>query len=86
MPAAREAVAIRADKAQLCLGAAPSHVHVERKIAGAKRDMPNARGRCKDPVDVGEATRCLDNRDQVDRPGRQVLLALQLRQEPIDRG
>jgi len=76
----------RASKAQLGLGAAPRHVHVEGKITGAERDMPNARAGCKDPVEVGEATRCLDDRDQIDRPRGQVLLALQLRQEPIDRG
>ena len=75
-----------ASKAQLGLGAAPRHVHVEGKITSAKRDMSNARAGCKDPVEVGEATRCLDDRDQIDRPVYQSLLAFQLRQEPIDRG
>ena len=86
MPAARDAVAIRAGKGQLCLGAAPRHVHVEGKITGAKRDMSNARAGGKDPIEVGEAARRLDDRDQIDRPRRQVLLLLQLGQEPTDRG
>jgi hypothetical protein len=73
-------VAIRAGKGQLCLGAAPRHVHVEGKITGAKRDMPDTGAGCQDHVEVGETTRRLDDRDQIDGPGCQLLLALQLRQ------
>jgi hypothetical protein len=32
-----------AGKGQLCLSPAPRHVHVERKIASAERDMPDPR-------------------------------------------
>src|SRR6185437_2929710 len=35
---------------------------------------------------VGETTRRLDDRDQIDSPEYKALLALQLRQEPVDRG
>jgi len=59
----------RASKAQLGLGAAPRHVHVEGKITGAKRDMPDARARREDHVEFAEATRRLDDRDQIDGPG-----------------
>jgi hypothetical protein len=48
--------------------------------------MPDPRAGCEDPVEVGEPTRRLDDRDQIDGAGDQVLLALQLRQQPIDRG
>jgi len=48
--------------------------------------MLDARTGCEDPVEVGEATRRLDDRDQIDCPGSQALLVFQLRQEPIDRG
>jgi hypothetical protein len=48
--------------------------------------MLDARTGCQDPVEVGETTRRLDDRDQIDCPGRQLLFTFQLRQQPIDRG
>jgi len=79
-------VAIRAGIGQLCFGPAPRHIDVERKIAGAERDMPDPRVGCEDRVEVPEAARRLDDRDQIDRARYQAVLALQLRQKPIDRG
>ena len=48
--------------------------------------MPNACTGGQDYVEVGETTRRLDDRDQIDGPRYQVLLAFQLREQPIDRG
>ena len=71
---------------QLRLVAAPRHVHVEREITGAEGDTPDAGAGREDRVEVGEATRRLDDRDQIDRARRQPLLAFELRQQPVDRG
>jgi len=60
----------RARKGQLRLCAAPRHAHVEGKITRTKRDMPDARAGCEDCVEVAEATRRLDDRDQIDSPLR----------------
>src|SRR6516225_9252358 len=76
----------RAGKGQLSFSAAPRHVHVEGKIAGTKGGMPNACTSGQDYVEVGQTTRRLDDRDQTDGPRCQVLLAFQLREQPIDRG
>src|SRR5439155_25377744 len=64
MPAARDAVAIVAGMGQLCLVTAPRHVHVERKIAGAEGDALDPGAASKDCVDLAQAARRPDNRDQ----------------------
>src|SRR5262249_20677517 len=76
----------RTGKGQLCLAAAPRHVDVEGEVTGPKCDTPGARIGCQNPLEVGEPTRRLDDRDQIDCLGCQVSLALQLYKEPIDRG
>ncbi len=40
----------------------------------------------EDRVDPGKAARGLDDRDQVDRPRRQSVLAFELARQPFDRG
>jgi len=55
-------------KGQLSFSAAPRHVYVEGKITGTKGGMPNACTGGQDYVEVGETTRRLDDRDQIDGP------------------
>ena len=68
----------RTGKGQLSFSAAPRHVHIEGKITGTKGGAPNACIGGQDHVEVGETSRRLDDRDQIDTPGYQALLAFQL--------
>jgi len=66
--------------------ARPFHVHVEREVAGAEGSALHARRNTQDLAQVRDARAGLDDRDEVDAPGREPALALELRHQPIGGG
>jgi len=67
-----------AGEGQLGLVAFPLHVDVEREIAGAERDALDPSGGGENRVEMRQAARRLNDRDQIDRAFGKTALALDL--------
>src|SRR5580700_10922814 len=70
---------------QLALAATPGDAHVEREIAGAEGDAPDARARRGNGAHVGHALGRLDDRNDVAGADRQFPLRLEAGDDPVDR-
>src|SRR5690348_9572997 len=71
--------------AQLRLFPGPCHVDIEREVSGTEGNAPDPGTRRQNLVNLAEAARRFDDRDQIDRPRLQPMLSFDLREKPIDR-
>jgi hypothetical protein len=70
---------------QLRLFAGPRHVDIKREVPGTEGNPPDPGTGRQNLVDLAEAARRFDDRDQIDRARPQPMLSFDLRKKPVDR-